>query len=166
MGAALLVVPVGPVSAVPGGGTEVEVEVFSGIAMFDLPESFNMAGPPGNILTLTDFDYRVITNELGGYNVTVVADGDAFVGTGSNTDTIPIARLLARDDAPGEPGVPETPSDIYEPLSSTDFLTVHSQSGRSATDGDILSTGYQLVIPAVNADIYRVTLTYLAAVAG
>lgn len=161
MAAALVVLPVGAASAAPDGDTEAEVVVTAGIALVGLPAGFNLTGQPGDLATEAEFDYTVVTNSTTGYNVTVQADAATLVGDDQlNTDTIPIARLGARDDAPVSPAVPG----LYTPLSSTTPVNVHTQVTRSATDGDPLSTGFQMLIPAVAADTYTVTLSYLAAV--
>jgi hypothetical protein len=72
--------------------------------------------------------------------------------TVANTDAIPIADLTVR----------ETGDTVFLPMSSTDPVSVHTQTGRSANGGDELSNDYEIRVPVVNVDTYTATLDYVA----
>lgn len=129
---------------------EGNVAVGASIVLSGLTPSFLLSGIPGaTVEGVGAVEYTVETNNAGGYVVTVESQVGAMVGTGDNSDTIPISALSARD-AGG----------TYEPA---DGATVHTQDNRSAEGGDDLSTDFQVEIPFVNSDTYSATLDYVAA---
>lgn len=145
----------GTASAAPGGGTAANVGVDSAITMTGLTPSFTLTGIPGATVdtALVPVTFNVQTNSIGGYSVTVESATPTLVGTGGNTDSIPIGALSVR----------ETGTTPFTALSNGATATVHSQATRSAlVGGDNLSNDYQVVIPFVNSDTYTATLNYLA----
>ncbi len=116
--------------------------------------SFTLTGAPNATVTNdAAVSYKVTTNNLAGYSVTVQAATPTLVAnTPGNTDAIPIARLSVKGDAAGA---------AYTPM-STAAQTVHTQATRSIEAGDSLVNGYQVAIPFVNQDTYSVTLNYVA----
>jgi hypothetical protein len=158
VGAGLVVAAVLPAgqaaAATSPGTTTANVAVGSAITLSNLTPDFTLSGNPGQ--TITDIGavtMNVETNNATGYNVTVEAAAPALVGTGTNTDTIPIADLLVR----------ETGTTDFTPSSNITPVRVHTQGTRSvANTGDNLSNDYQITIPNVHNDTYSVTLNYLA----
>ena len=155
--AAALVTGMGGVaSAVTSpGSTTGNVAVTSAIALTVNTASFTLTGVPGSTqANAAAVTYSVTTNNLAGYAVTVQAAAATLVATATtNTDSIPIAALSVKGDAAGA---------AYTSVSNTTAVTVHSQATRSASTGDNLTNGYQVVIPFVNQDTYHVTLNYVA----
>jgi hypothetical protein len=96
--------------------------------------------------------YSVLTNNVGGYNVNVVADKDVLLPAGASTDYIPIANLSVR---PGGSGT-------FTPMSSANAITLREKGTRSAAGGDAYSDDYRVNIPFVADDVYSVTLNYVA----
>jgi hypothetical protein len=159
MGAACFGVAAGPASAAPGDtsgqSTTANVAVTSGITMTGLTSSFLLSGTPGSTQTgIGAVTYNVETNNVAGYAVTVTSAADTMdpADTVGNLDRIPIGDLTVRES--GGSG--------YTGLSSSDPVTVHSQSGRSANGGDDLSSDFQIRVPVVNTDTYSATLNYVA----
>ena len=140
----------------PSQGVDGNVQVESAIALTGLTPSFQLTGLPGaTVVGAGVVDFNVLTNNFGGYAVTVQAGADVLAGdTPTNPDTIPISALSVR----------ETGTTTFTPLSATVPVTVHSQVTRSAVTGagDALENDYQVVIPIVNEDNYDVTINYVA----
>jgi hypothetical protein len=134
-----------------GQSTNAHVAVAEGITMTGLSSGFTLAGAPGAVDTDNTVTYNVETNNVAGYTVTVKSENAAFVGTGLNTDTIPIGTLKVVDHN----------GDLADVSSSATTL-VHTQSGRSIDGGDDLGSNYQMLIPVKNADTYTATLDYVA----
>jgi len=140
-------------SAAPGGSTDANVGVDSGITMTGLTPSFLLSGTPGQTVTgLNKVTFNVETNNPTGYAVTVQSRTSTMAASATtNADTIPIAALTVR----------ESNTSVFTPL-STGTVTVHTQALRSANGGDELSNDFQIRIPVVNVDTYSATLDYLA----
>lgn len=138
------------------GSTTGNVAVTSAIALTVNTASFTLTGVPGSTPNnAAAVSYKVTTNNLAGYSVTVQAAAATLAPTATgNTDSIPIAALSVKGDAAGA---------AYTSVSNTTATTVHTQATRSAAAGDNLVDGYQVVIPFVNTDTYHVTLNYVAA---
>ncbi len=155
--AAALVTGMGGIaSAVTSPGTTTgNVAVTSAIALTVNTASFTLTGVPGATDTnAAAVSYKVTTNNLAGYAVTVQAATATLLPTATgNTDSIPIAALSVKGDAAGA---------TYTSVSNATPTTVHTQATRSAAAGDNLVDGYQVVIPFVNQDTYHVTLNYVA----
>ncbi len=137
------------------GSTTGNVAVTSAIALTVNTTSFTLTGVPGSTPSnAAAVSYKVTTNNLAGYAVTVQAAAATLAPTATgNTDSIPIAALSVKGDAAGA---------AYTPVSNTTPTTVHTQATRSAAAGDNLVDGYQVAIPFVNQDTYHVTLNYVA----
>lgn len=142
--------------ATPPQGVDGNVQVNTAIALTGLTPSFQLTGLPGATVTGAGVvDFNVLTNNFGGYAVTVQAAADRLAAdTAGNLDFIPIGALSVR----------ETGTTPFTPLSATAPVTVHSQTTRSAVTGagDALENDYQVVIPIVNEDNYDVTINYIA----
>ncbi len=115
-----------------------------------------MSGDPNSTVTAASaVAMTVTTNNRTGYTVSVQAAATTMAPvTAGNTDSIPIANLKVKET--GSAGG-------YTSLSATTPVTVHSQAGKSLSTGDPVSNDFQLAIPFVNSDTYRVTLNYVAA---
>jgi hypothetical protein len=154
--AALVVLSATPANAIDAADTtDANVVVQNAITLTGLTPSFTLTGLPNTTAFENGIvDFVVETNNLAGYAVTVTAADDELLpaNTTSNTDTIPVEALSVR----------ETGATTYTPLDDTTPVTVHTQSTRSAEDGDTLSNDYSVDIPFVNADTYTVTLNYVA----
>ena len=137
------------------GSTTGNVAVQSAIALTVNTASFTLTGVPGSTpVNAAAVTYKVTTNNLAGYAVTVQAATPTLVATATgNGDSIPIANLTVKGEAA---------AGAYQPMSSTAPVTVHSQTTRSIAAGDDLTNGYQVAIPFVNQDTYAVTLNYVA----
>ena len=154
--AALLVVPVGASGAdTPGAGsTDATVIVETGILLEGLPAGVSLTGQPGETATnATPFEYTVYSNDTSGYTVTVQAQTASLIQNGG-ADTIEVGRLLVQDGG-------NVPTHTWAGLSSTTPTPVYTNENQSATDGDLLSTDFQMKIPVVDSDTYTVTLNYL-----
>lgn len=151
----------GPASAAPGDDsadtTEANVEVTGAIALLGLTPSFTLVGLPGSTVTGGgDVTMTVVTNNLGGYVVTVQSADAALAPTApTNTDSIPISALGVRESTAGD-------TNAFTSLSNTGAVTVHSQAVRSAQTGDAISNDYEVDIPFVVEDTYTATLNYVA----
>ncbi|TMK54893.1 MAG: hypothetical protein E6G60_21000 [Actinobacteria bacterium] len=111
-----------------------------------LTSSFTLTGDPGATVTgNSKVAMNVLTNNPTGHA--------NLVGTGSNTNTIPIAALQVR----------ETSGVAFTPLSNAAAVPVHAQLTPSGASGDSLSNDYRVTIPFVNADTYSTQLNYVAA---
>lgn len=140
-------------AASSNGSTTARVSVNSTITLSALPASFTLTGDPGATVTSNGaVTMNVLTNNLLGYTVTVQAAAATLTGSVGNTDTIPIASLQVR----------ETGGAVFTPVSNLLATLVHSQLTRSGASGDTISNDYQVIIPFVNADVYTVTLNYVA----
>jgi hypothetical protein len=150
-----------PAGAAPGDQssdtTQANVQVASSITLTGLTPSFTLSGLPGDVVTeIGAVSFRVTTNNIAGYTVTVQAQTATLVPeTPGNPDSIPIANLRVRETADGNTGA-------FTSLSSTSTVLVHSQGVESAAVGDELSNDYQVDIPFVNSDTYSATLSYVA----
>lgn len=154
MAAALLVVPVGAAGADPDGSTDATVIVQTGILLEGLPEGVRLTGQPGETVTnATPFEYTVYSNDTSGYTVTVQAATASLIQNGG-ADTIDVGRLQVQDGG-------NVPTYTWAGLSSTTPTPVYTNESQSATDGDVLSTDFQMKIPVVDSDTYTVTLNYL-----
>lgn len=149
-----------PASAAPGdvsrASTIANVGVSSSITLQGLSPSFDLNGLPGDTVEgLNAVSYTVLTNNVGGYTVGVTAASDVLSPVGDSDDTIPIANLKVRPGGTANGGA-------YTSLSSTGALTLRDQDTRSDEAGDDYSDDYQVDIPFVADDTYRVTLNYVA----
>jgi hypothetical protein len=150
--------PAGRALAATSPGTSIAtVAVGTAIALSALTPTFPLAGAPGDTpVALAAVTMDVYTNNASGYTVTVQAAGPNLVGTGTNTDVIPVLDLSVEETGGGGP---------YLPLSSTTATTVYTQATPSAAaPGDALSNDYEFntPIPDVTGDTYSVTLDYVA----
>ncbi len=140
------------------GTTDARVAVSAAIVLSNLTPEFTLSGIPGDTPEeIGAVTMHVQTNNATGYNVTVQAAAPDLVGTGTNTDTIPVIDLSVR----------QTNTTTYTALSDTAPVQVHNQATRSAdAPGDLLSNDYEFntPIPHVNSDIYSVTLDYVATI--
>lgn len=122
------------------------------ITLSGLTPAFTLSGPPSVVVTANGaVTMNVQTNSPGGYTVTVQPAQGTLVGTGGNTETIPIGQLKVR----------ESGKTLFGSLPAAQALTVHSQTGPSSPDGDAVSNDYQMQIPFVRPDQYSVTLDYI-----
>ena len=147
-----------PAFAAPGATTSTDstvatVNVSSGITM-TAPADFSLTGFPGQTVTTGAIPFTVTTNSTTGYDVTVQALAETLVADAGNASTIPIAALT----------VDSTASGTYRPVEgpSGDPVQLHTQGAASAAGGDVDATTYRMLIPAVAADAYTVTLDYIA----
>lgn len=145
-----------PALAASNGSTLANAAVTSTITLSGLTPSFTISGAPSTTVTAAGaVSMNVLTNNRTGYTVTVQAAGTTMAPlTAGNTDSIPIGNLTVR----------ETGTTPYTALSNTAPVTVHNQATKSGATGDTVSNDFSLAIPFVNADTYRATLTYVAAV--
>lgn len=154
-GLALVGSVAGPALAASTGSTIANASVLSTVTLSGLTPSFTMAGDPSTTVTAPSaVAMTVTTNNRTGYTVSVQAAATMAPVTAGNTDSIPIANLKVKET--GSAGG-------YTSLSATTPVTVHSQAGKSLSTGDPVSNDFQLAIPFVNSDTYRVTLNYVAA---
>jgi hypothetical protein len=150
----------GSASAAPGDNSHdtvvANIGVNSTILLTGLPGAFTLNGAPGTIVTgLGDVSFNVMTNNIGGYKVTVQAAASALAPTAvGNPDSIPIETLQVREAA-ANPGA-------FTSISNGGAVSVHSQATRSAAAGDVLSNDFQIQIPFVATDTYTATLNYIA----
>ena len=155
--AALLAGVAGSASAAPvtsGGPTVAKVAVETSIQMSGLTSEFTLEGAAGASVTKEDaVAMTVRTNNQAGYNVTVLAAASTLAPTATgNTDSIPVAKLGVREGHTGS----------FTALSNVTAVSVHSQSSKSAVNGDAIKNDYKIDIPFVNGDTYTVTLNYVA----
>ncbi len=145
-----------PALAASTGSTIANASVLSTVTLSGLTPSFTMAGDPSTTVTAPSaVAMTVTTNNLTGYTVSVQAAATTMAPvTAGNTDSIPIANLKVKET--GSAGG-------YTSLSATTPVTVHSQALRSLSTSDPIANDFQLAIPFVNSDTYRVTLNYVAA---
>jgi hypothetical protein len=156
MGAALLVVPVGAASADTSGSVEAEIVIASGLLLVGLPSGVSLTGQPGDLASETvPFTYQVFSNDMAGYTVTVQAAEDKMYA--GSSDFITVDRLEVQDGA-------VTPSHSWTAMSSLSAVSVYSRASRSETDGDNLSTNFQMSLPVVAAGTYTMTLDYVVAI--
>ncbi|SER30967.1 hypothetical protein [Microlunatus flavus] len=147
-----------PASAAPGDQsadtTVANVAVSSAITLQGLTPSFTLTGLPGDtVAELSAVAYTVLTNNVGGYNVTVQADAPALTPAGTSADTIPVSNLAVRPSGSGG---------AYTAVSATSPITLHGSGTRSDVEGDDYADDYQIDIPFVADDTYSVTLNYIA----
>lgn len=143
---------IGPAAFADTAPTTANAEVASTITLTG-DAAFTLTGAPGDA-TATTSALNAETNNEGGYNVTVLADGAELVpgDAVANTDVIPVSSLEVLNT-----------SAAYTGLSTTVPVTVHTQADRSLEGGDALTASYQLTMPFVNADTYSGGLTFTAA---
>lgn len=155
-GGAALLIGAGAGVATAANSTTATAAVSSSITLSGLTGAFTLTGAPGvTATTVAPVTMNVKTNQLTGYTVTVQAGTATMAGaTTGNTDTIPVSALTVR----------ETGTLPYTALSAASAVTVHSQSSKSATNGDTINNDYAMLVPFVNADTYTATLNYVAAV--
>jgi hypothetical protein len=135
------------------GTTQANVDVTGGITLSSLTSNFTLSGGPGTTITQNGaVTMNVQTNNATGYQVTVQAAAANLTGTGSNTATIPVTNMSARETG----GTFGTVSNLYA-------LHLYDQSTPSASGGDPLSNDYEINIPNVVPDTYSVNLDYVAA---
>lgn len=138
------------------GTTIAEVDVGAAILLNIITTSFILEGVPGDTpQDLGAVTMHVLSNNSTGYSVTVQPAAAVLVGTGSNTDTIPVGDLSVRESASG----------TYQPLVAGTPVQVYTQAFRSVGNpGDLLSNDYEFNtgIPDVHSDTYSVTLDYVA----
>jgi hypothetical protein len=134
-----------------GQSTDAHVAVAEGITMTGLSSGFTLSGIPGVVDGDTSVSYNVETNNVAGYTVTVQSQDADLVGTGLNTDVIPIGTLKVKNSSGNFVGVSDASTTL-----------VHTQAERSADGGDALGSEYQMLIPVKNADTYTATLDYVA----
>ena len=137
--------------------TEANVVVSSGITL-DAIADFTLTGLPGTSPTAA-VGYQVTTNAGTGYNVTVQADADDLETDPVSADDIDIADLTVNSS-----GAPTVFNSVPGPTGTA--RTLHTQSARSATNGDARTNTYRILIPAVAPATYTVTLDYVAAING
>jgi hypothetical protein len=133
------------------------VDVGSTIALTLDETAFTLSGNAGDTVSTgaTPVGMTVTTNNIGGYTVTVTAAASTLAPQAvGNSDSIPIADLDVRGDAPAAPN--------FTPMATTPGVTVHSQTEPSAETGDDLTNDYRMTIPFVRSDTYSVTLNYVA----
>lgn len=136
--------------------TVATVTVTEGITLSTVP-AISLTGLPGQTVTSASVPYSVTTNAASGYGVTVQAEADSLVADGVNNAEIPIGALRVNSTA-----APTT----FQALSDATPVTVHTQTEPSVANGDNLTNVYRMLIPAVPADAYTVTLDYVATLAG
>src|SRR4051794_7887456 len=146
-----------PAAAAPGDTSEdttiANVAVSSSITLQGLTPAFTLAGlPDDTVEEASAVAYTVLTNNVGGYTVSVQADAPELTPAGDSTDTIPINALSVR--AHGD--------SAYTELSNTNGITLHTKDTRSAPVGDKYTDDYSVDIPFVADDTYSVTLNYVA----
>lgn len=147
-----------PASAAPGDRssdtTVANVVVNSAITLQGLTPSFTITGLPGDtVAELSAVAYTVLTNNVGGYTVSVQADAPELTPAGTSTDAIPVGNLSVR---------PNGSNAAYTALSATSPVTLHESGTRSSATGDDYADDYQIDIPFVADDTYSVTLNYIA----
>lgn len=146
-----------PAAAAPGdqsaGTTTANVGVNSSITLQGLTPSFTLNGLPGaTVAQVGAVAYNVLTNNVGGYTVSVTAADDVLTPAGTSTDTIPIGNLAVRAGGDG----------AYTALSADNAVNLREKDTRSASDGDDYADDYRVNIPFVADDVYSVTLNYVA----
>jgi hypothetical protein len=151
----------GSASAAPGDTSTdtvvANVGVNSSIALNGLTPEFTLNGLPGAlVIGAQDVSFNVVTNNIGGYMVTVQAAAPTLVPTAvGNPDSIPIGLLRVRESVSGNTG-------SWTSMSSGSTVTVHNQGTRSDPAGDMVRNDYQIQIPFVAEDTYHATLNYIA----
>lgn len=156
-GALLIAAAGAPAWAAPGETSEdtvvANVGVTSAISLNGLTPSFRLNGLPGaTVAEVGAVAYSVVTNNVGGYTVTVQADAPALEPAGDSADSIPVGDLAVRAGGNG----------AYTPLSDTSAVLLRDKDARSAAGGDAYADDYQVAIPFVADDVYSVTLNYVA----
>ncbi|MEU8035307.1 putative Ig domain-containing protein [Streptosporangium sp. NPDC049078] len=147
-------------STCPVGGTDPGCSVQNAvtptsITLIDLTPDFTLAGKPDSTVRRNEaVTMTVITNSFDGYTVTVQAASPELTSDQPGNDaTIPIGNLRVRESGT---------SSAFQPLSTTDPVLVHSQSGPSAPNGDAIGNDFEGDIPFVPIGGYSGTLTYVA----
>jgi hypothetical protein len=156
-GALLISAAGAPAWAAPGDVSRdtvvANVGVSSAISLAGLTPSFTLNGLPGaTVAEIGAVGYTVLTNNVGGYTVTVQADAPALEPAGDSADNIPVAALSVRAGGTG----------AYTALSDTVAVILRDKDSRSAASGDDYADDYQVDIPFVADDTYSVTLNYIA----
>ena len=142
---------IGPAAFADTTPTTANAEVESTITLTG-DAAFTLTGAPGDTATATSA-LTAESNSGTGYNVTVVANQADLLpaDTTANTETIPVTSLQVQDSA-----------STLTALSTTEPVTVHTQTDRSNEGGDALTASYQLTMPFVNTDTYSGGLTFTA----
>jgi len=156
-GALLITAAGAPAWAAPGDTSSdtvvANVGVNSAISLAGLTPAFTLNGLPGaTIAEVGAVAYTVLTNNVGGYTVTVQAEDATLEPAGDSTDNIAIGALAVRAGGNG----------AYTPLSNTSAVILRDKDTRSAAAGDDYADDYQVAIPFVADDTYSVTLNYIA----
>jgi hypothetical protein len=138
--------------------TNANVVVTEGITLDDIA-SFSLTGLPGFTATQA-VPYRVTTNAATGYTVTMIAEADNLEPVGASPDDIDIDDLTVNST-----DLPNAYNSVSGPTAATP-LELHTQTARSAVNGDARTNNYRILIPAVAPDTYAVTLNYVAAING
>jgi uncharacterized repeat protein (TIGR01451 family) len=140
-------------NTVPACATSTPITARS-ISLSGLTSSFALTGLPDATITADGaVTMTVTTNSSGGYQVSVQAESPTLVGAApDNTDSIPIGALRVR----------ESSTSLFQPMSSSSPLIVHSQTRPSAPGGDAVSNDFQIQLPFVSTDTYSTTLDYIA----
>jgi hypothetical protein len=148
---AAAVAPATPAQAQAEDTTDVTVAVAQVITLTDLTPAVDLAGEPGETVTVTDaVSMTVTTNNAGGYSVTVVPTTTDLTGA-TTGDTIPFTDVEV-----------ENSDGAFTPLDPGAPVTVHTQTTPSAAGGDTVTHDYQIDIPFVDADTYTGTVVYVA----
>ncbi len=123
------------------------------ITMTGISPSFVLSGLPHTTVTADGaVTMTITTNSAGGYVLSVQATTATLTGAApGNAETIPVDQL----------GVRESGTAIFQPLSTSVPVVVHTQSGPSQPEGDAVSNDYQVHIPFVAPDSYSTTLDYI-----
>ncbi|MEV4525440.1 fibronectin type III domain-containing protein [Streptosporangium sp. NPDC049304] len=147
-------------STCPVGGTDPGCSVQTtvtptSITLVDLTSGFTLAGKPDSTVRRNEaVTMTVITNSFDGYTVTVQAASTELTSDQPGNDaTIPVGNLRVRESGT---------SSAFQPLSTTNPVLVHSQSGPSAPNGDAIGNDFEGDIPFVPIGSYSGTLTYVA----
>ncbi len=140
-------------SAAPGdevAGVTANVAVNSALIL-TMDPSFTITGDPGDTVA-GSVDGNVLTNDPGGYTVSVATTATNLVPAGqNNADLIPIDALEVRDSTTAFQSV------------GTASVETNTKGTRSGANGDNFTDDYQITIPNVAADTYSATLNYTAA---
>ncbi|MGI3785683.1 MAG: hypothetical protein ACRYG2_33475 [Janthinobacterium lividum] len=137
-------------SADPGCVTSTSIAARS-ITLSDATPSFTLTGLPGSTVEQEGaVGMKVTTNSPGGYAVTVDARTGTLVGTRRSSDTFPIGQLSVRGTAPNP----------FVRMSTTP-VTVHTSTGPTSPDGDVIRNDYEVEIPDVASDTYSADLEYV-----
>lgn len=145
------------------GVGSITVEVESSIQLTMIDDAITLEGLAA-ATGVTDSDnqmsYKVETNNITGYAVSVIADQENLLpaDTQVNTDVIPVSAITVANDDDGTAGT-ATAGGV---LSDQTAVDLYSQAQRSIEGGDTLVSNFEVDIPFVNADSYTGTVTFTA----